>query len=264
MKAAVLQLPAIGMSSTKLFHYIRIAHKKGVKLLVLGEYLLNPFFKELEKTPIAMIKEQSEHQLSVLKELSRTYDLTIVAPLITVKKGAPYKSIVKVSPSSTAYYYQQVLINYTHWNEEKFFANEIEAFASPMVFTVDRFKFAVMGGYELHFDELWYYVSLKNVDAVLIPTVSTFESQQRWRDLLRMRAFTHNCYVLRANRIGEHISKEGEWRFYGDSLLMSPHGEMEAHLGNTEELMIVDMDHREVVDARRTWGFKEAAHKRML
>ena len=53
MRAAVLQLSAQGLSSTKLYNYIRIAHKQGIKVLLLGEYILNPFFKELESMSTA-------------------------------------------------------------------------------------------------------------------------------------------------------------------------------------------------------------------
>ena len=251
------------MSTTKLYHYVRIAHKRGVKLLLLGEYLLNSFFKELETMPIGMIKEQSEHHIKVLKEMARKYEMTIVAPIIVVKKKQPYKTIIRIGPQSTAYYYQQILINYTHWNEEKFFANEIQPLMAPMVFTFEGIKFAVMGGFELHFDDLWLDASVKNVDCVLLPTVSTFESHQRWEDLIKSRAFTHNCYILRANRIGEFHEKKHTWKFYGDSLLVSPNGEIEASLGDTEELMIVDLHHSEVISSRRTWGFKEALNKRL-
>jgi predicted amidohydrolase len=68
---------------------------------------------------------------------------------------------------------------------------------------------------------------------------------------------------LRANRIGEYQDKEFSWKFYGDSLLASPNGEMLEHLGNKEELMIVDMSHTEVIQARRVWGFKEMSNKRL-
>ncbi len=102
MKVAVLQLQSIGMSSTKLYHFIRIAHKKGVKLLLLGEYMLNSFFKELESTPVSMIKEQSDHHLAVLKEMAQTHNMVIVAPIIIVKKKEPYKVIAKISPNSTS------------------------------------------------------------------------------------------------------------------------------------------------------------------
>jgi len=77
-----------------------------------------------------------------------------------------------------------------------------------------------------------------------------------------MRAFTHNFYILRANRIGEYQEKQYTWQFYGDSILVDPNGELLTHLGNSEELMIVDMQHSEVLQARKRWGFREALNKR--
>ncbi|MDF1882512.1 carbon-nitrogen hydrolase family protein [Sulfurimonas sp. SAG-AH-194-C21] len=263
MRAAVLQLNAQGMSSTKLYNNIRVAHKKGVKVLLLGEYVLNPFFKELQNMSLSMIKEQASHQIKVLKELSSTYSMTIIAPLIIVKKNELYKTIAKFSPFSTSYYQQQILINYTHWNEEKFFSNMIDSIQTPMIFKIDGFKFGVISGFELHFDEIFQSLKEKKVDAILVPSVATFESYERWKALISSRAFTNNCYVLRANRIGEYQDKEFSWKFYGDSVLASPHGEILSHLGNKEELMIVDMSHTEVVGARRAWGFKDAINKRI-
>jgi len=263
MRAAVLQLNAQGMSSTKLYNHIRVAHKNGVKVLLLGEYVLNPFFKELQNMSLSMIKEQASHQIKVLKELSSTYNMTIIAPLVIVKKKEVYKTIAKFAPSSIAYYQQQILINYSHWNEEKFFANTVEEIQTPMIFKVDGFKFAVLSGFELHFDEIFSVLKEKKVDAILVPSVATFESYERWKALVCTRAFTHNCYILRANRIGEYNDSEISWQFYGDSFLASPDGELLTHLGNKEELMIVDMSHTEVVQARRLWGFSEAVNKRI-
>ncbi len=263
MRVAVLQLNAQGMSSTKLYNHIRIAHKNGVKVLVLGEYVLNPFFKELQHMSVSMIKEQASHQIKVLKELSSTYKMTIIAPLILVKRKEIYKTIAKFAPSSTSYYQQQILINYTHWNEEKFFSNAITTLQTPMVFKVDGFKFALLSGFELHFDALFQLLSSKKVDCILVPSVSTFESYERWKALISSRAFTNNCYILRANRIGEYVDKEFSWQFYGDSILASPNGDILSHLGNKEELMIVDMSHTDVVQARRLWGFNEAINKRI-
>ncbi|MBL0707474.1 MAG: carbon-nitrogen hydrolase family protein [Sulfurimonas sp.] len=262
MRCAVLQLSAQGMSSTKLYNYIRIAHTKNVKVLLLGEYILNPFFKELQTMSISMIREQAEHQIKILKELSSTYKMTIVAPLVIVKRKKVYKTVAKFAPSSTAYYQQQLLINYTHWNEEKFFSNSIDAIESPLVFKVDGFKFAIISGFELHFDEIFAHLVQKNIDAILLPSVSTFDSYDRWKALILSRAFTNNCYILRANRIGEYIEKDFSWKFYGDSILASPNGELLSHLGNKEELMLVDMTHSEVVHARRTWGFKDTIKRK--
>lgn len=262
MRVAILQLPSIGMGSNKLENYARVAHQKGVKLVLMGEYLLNPFFKELIQTPIGMIAEQSAHQIETLKTLALKYDLTFVAPIVTVKKKECTKMIAKINGRSVMYYPQQFLINYPHWNEEKFFNNPIEAVKPPMVFALDGFKFAVMGGFETHFDPLWEAVSAKAVDVVLIPSASTFESHNRWRELIKTRAFTHNCYILRANRVGEYCDEKHAWKFYGDSMVVSPDGEVEADLGNTEELLIMDLERKILSESRKGWGFKEALRKR--
>lgn len=262
MRIAILQLPSIGMGSNKLENYARVANQKGVKLVLMGEYLLNPFFKELIQTPVSMIAEQSAHQIETLKVLALKYDLTFVAPIVTVKKKECTKMIAKINARTVTYYPQQFLINYPHWNEEKFFNNPIEAVKPPMIFAVDGFKFAVMGGYEAHFDPMWDSITSKVVDAVLIPSASTFESHNRWRELIKTRAFTHNCYILRANRVGEYCDEKHAWKFYGDSMVVSPDGDVEADLGNTEELLIVDLDRKSLIESRKGWGFKEALRKR--
>lgn len=262
MTVGVLQLPSIGMSTTKLYHYVRIAHKRRVRLLLFGEYLFNSFFMELAGTPVSMLREQLRHQLTVLRELAKTYDMTFVAPVVMVKNGARYKVIARVSPRSVGYYQQQLLIDYPHWNEARFFANETGPLNPPMVFRVGDVRFGVMGGYELHFDAMWQAVWERQIDCMLLPTASTFESQLRWRELIKMRAFTHNCYVLRANRIGEYGGKGKQWRFYGDSLLANPDGEIESSLGDSEELLVVQIEHKRVLESRRGWKFKEAMEKR--
>ena len=61
----------------------------------------------------------------------------------------------------------------------------------------------------------------------MVPTACTFFSESRWEELLKTRAFTNNVYVLRVNRVGNHKAASGEqWSFYGDSMLISPFGEV--------------------------------------
>ncbi len=261
MRVAVIQLSAIGISSDKLRAYMRSCVKEGVGVVLLGEYLLNRFFKELHKMPFEMIKEQSDFHVQLLKEMAQEYGIEIIAPLIIVKGKKIYKSILRITKSRVTTYNQQILINYPHWNEEKFFDNEIAELQEPMNFKVGKFRFAVMAGFEIHFDPLWQMLDAKNIDVVLVPTLSTFSSHKRWRNLLSARAFTHNCYVIRANRVGEYDDDDVKWEFYGDSLAYSPEGELMEHLGNYEELLIVDLD-KEILKEAKSWGFKEALKKR--
>lgn len=261
MKIAALQLSTLPMSSSKLDYYFRICKKKEVELLLLSEYALNSFFKELESTPLSMIKEQSNHKIKVLRELCAKYEISVVAPIVHVKSKLLYKSTAKISPKSVFYYDQQFLINYKHWNEEKFFDNEIKDFDLPS-FSIDGVKFGVINGFEFHFDIVFSQVLKKGIDVVLCPSASTFDSSARWIELLKMRAFTNSVYILRSNRVGTYKAKDIDWKFYGHSNLISPWGEVELTLGHQEEVLIVEISKEELSSARKTWGWKKALNKR--
>jgi len=259
---AALQLSTLPMSKAKLDYYLALCKKRGVSLVLLGEYNLNSFFKELESMSKMMIKEQSKHKIAVLKELAKEYDLNIVAPIVIFKKDKIYKAIGRFTPKSTHFHNQQYLINYKHWNEEKFFDNEVEKDYTPMMFNIEGFKVAALNGFELHFDTVWLEILKKKVDLVLLPTVSTFSSKQRWAELIKVRAFLNGVYILRANRIGEYQDKDISWKFYGESFLALPNGELHYMLGHKEEILLANIDKSIPRNAKRDWGFLAQIKKR--
>ena len=262
IRIAALQMPTQGMSPNALDHYFKTAKAKEVRLILLGEYVLNHFFKELEKMPANMIKDQSDHHLAMIRELSRKYDMVVVAPLVKVKSGKCYKTVVKVTPKNTYTYYQQILMDFSHWNEARFFANEAKPLEDPLVFTHDGLRFGVIGGYELHFNHFFDRLNARDVDVLLLPTSATFESHNRWREILKTRSFLHNIYILRANRVGDYLDKELKWKFYGDSMLVDPYGEVQSVLEDKESLMVVSIDKGAVKEAKRVWGFEKQLKKR--
>lgn len=260
---SALQLPTLPMNEAKLDYYIRICDKKDIRLVVLGEYVLNSFFKELENMPKNMIKAQSKHKIKMLKSLAKKYNLTIIAPIVRVMDGKITKSILKASPKSMRYYPQYFYINFKHWNEEKFFYHKEDSYDLP-TFTHEGVKYGLMMGFELYFDYMWQWVDKKRVDVVLLPSVSTFESKNRWDELLRSRALTHNVYILRVNRIGSFRKDEESWNFYGHSALIDPHGDMEECLNDEEAMLVVDIKKSKVKEARKLWGWTRALNKKGL
>lgn len=258
----VLQLPTLGMNATRLEFYIKKAKERDCKLLLFGEYVLNHFYKELIKMPKSMVKEQTLLHIETLKKYSKIFDITLVAPIIEIKGDKYYKKVVRISPKSVKFYTQQILINYPHWNEEAFFSNPIKPLEDVMSFTIDGFKIAVMFGFELHFDELWHSIKRKRVDLVLIPTASTFGSKYRWREIITTRAFLNNCYILRANRVGDFVEQEARWHFYGDSMLVNPDGEVEMNLEDRESMLIEPISKSALTESRRSWAFLAHLKKR--
>ena len=254
---AALQLPTLGMQATKLDFYLRNAHSRGVKVVLLGEYVLNHFFKELPDMSINMVKEQSDKHIELLKKFAQKYKIVFIAPILIINKKKYIKTIAKITDTSTSFYQQQILIPYEHWNEKKFFANPVKPLKSPLTFKIEGFTIMVMAGFELHFDTFWTYVRDKKVDLVLLPTASTFESHNRWREIIKSKAFLHGCYILRANRLGEYSDKEVQWKFYGDSMLVEPSGEIYMMLEDKESMLIETIQKSVIKEHKKSWKFEK-------
>lgn len=261
---SALQLPTLGMNATRLEFYLKQAQKRDVDVMLLGEYVLNHFFKELATMSKNMVKEQTRKHLELLQKLSQTYDIIFIAPIILSKKEGYYKSIAKVSPKSTRYYEQQILLPYPHWNEKAFFQNPIAPLKAPMSFKLKGFNIMVMAGFELHFDPFWQSVTQKKIDLVLLPTASTFGSHKRWREIIKTKAFLHGCYILRANRLGEYHDNDIKWKFYGDTMLVNPEGEVEMMLEDKESMLIEVIEKSQITEHRKSWGFERELKIREL
>jgi nitrilase len=254
MKIALLQSAELPFDKTKLNYYLNIAKTEDVKLFVLPEYVLNRFFKEIEKMPLNFVKEQTNHQIKLLKKLSYVYNMTIIAPLIIVKGEKKHKALVKFQNSKARYYYQKVYMPYSHWNEDEFFDKKE---SKPLIFSIGNLRIGAMFGFEAHFTKFWDYFAEKKVDLVLIPSVGTFSSSKRWIELFKSFAFIKNMYVARVNRVG----KWEDWEFYGQSFVCSPEGEIINMLRDKEELLITDISKQNVKTARKEWKFNKLSQE---
>ena len=224
-------------------------------MVVLGEYVINSFFNEIVKMPKSMIKEQSEHKKTSLSAMANRYNLTIIAPLLQIKGKECKKVIAKFSPQSTKYEEQNILIDYPHWNEAKFYSKK-ESFGI-MSFSVDKIKFGVIFGFEAHFDRIWTEIVAKKIDCVLLPSACTLNSSNRWNELLKMRALTNNLYIVRVNRLGKAKFDDIESEFYGQTMLINPHGEIENSLDSNEGMLMCDIDKKLILQARSIWKFRQ-------
>ncbi len=249
MKLAVLQTDNLPYDKAKLSYFIQSAKKEGTRLFILPEYVLNRFFKELERMPVSFIKNQTNHQIKHLKKLSEIYNVTFIAPVVKIINNQKYKAIIKIN-HSVKYYYQQIYMPYPHWNEEKYFDKKE---SMPLIFNLERVKFGAMFGFEAHIEKFWQYFFNKKVDCVLIPSIGTFDSNKRWLEILKTKAFLNHCYVIRANRVGSFES----WEFYGKSFGIDPEGEVIQMLGKKEEIGIVDINKNRIKEAKKEWKFKE-------
>ena len=259
IRICALQLGTLSLSDSRLEYYLSLASEHGVKIVVLGEYVVNSFFSELTKMPKTMIKNQSEQKKKALSEFAKKYGLIIIAPVVITKGKEILKVVMRFTPTMQKSKIQNILMPYSHWNENAFFKSGDEL--DIMSFSVDNFKFAVMFGFETHFDTFWQEARDKKIDCVLVPTACALNSQRRWSGLLKMRAFTNNIFVLRVNRLGKAKFDGVESEFYGQSFLADPHGNISNFLDEKEGMLICDLDKKVLSNARQTWKFRDLNSK---
>ena len=68
MKVAVIQTSSLPYEKAKINYFLSILRTKNVKLVVIAEYVLNLFFKDLETTPKKFIKQHSDNQIKLFKK----------------------------------------------------------------------------------------------------------------------------------------------------------------------------------------------------
>lgn len=105
--------------------------------------------------------------------------------------------------------------------------------------------------YDLRFPELFQILSEKNL---LISVIANWPASRRkhWMTLLQARAIENQCFIIGVNRSGEG----GGLSYHGDSMLISPTGEILAHTEGGNGLTIVEIDPQEALEIRKSFPLK--------
>lgn len=105
--------------------------------------------------------------------------------------------------------------------------------------------------YDLRFPEIFQIASERSH---LITVIANWPTPRRmhWQTLLRARAIENQCFIIGVNRSGEG----GGLSYIGDSMAVSPTGEILAHVEGGNGLTIVDIDLSEVDAIRNSFPLK--------
>lgn len=254
MNIIISQFSYIEPNSKKFNKYLSNEFKKRkIELVVIGDYTSSLFFKEYKSK--AKLEKLFAEQKKYFSLLAKKYNTTMIIPIIEAKEKQVFKSIMITSPKNVKLYQAQKLMEMSHWNEKAFFDNTLKA-KEPFVFKLDDMNISVLFGWESHFDELWIKLKKKQVDVVIIPTANTFNSNPRWMRLMQIRSFLNTCYIVRVNRVGSYIENNLEWKFYGNSFVALPDGNIGDMLNEKEGILVSQINKTMIDDLKQTWKFR--------
>lgn len=220
------------------------AAAKGVDFIVFPEmtltgFTLNPetYGEERKNSPsIAFFKEEAKKNgLAVCFGLPVYEDgISTNHCIIIDKNGEQLADFAKMHPFS----YGEEAKHYIGGCEVQF-CQVADATVSPTVC------------YDLRFPELFQVISEKSD---IITVIASWPAARRdhWMTLLKARAIENQCFLIGVNRSGD----SGGLSYNGDSMVVSPTGEVLAHMDGGSGITVVDIDLSEVAAYRESFPLK--------
>ncbi len=120
----------------------------------------------------------------------------------------------------------------------------------PVPFQLGEIGAACFVCYDLRFPELFRAV-VDHCGLILVIACWPAVRQPHWDVLLPARAVESQCFVIGVNRVGEG----GGHTFLGGSAIIDPVGQILAHGGDKETLLLAEIDPAMVAEVRSTMPF---------
>jgi len=247
LKIAGLQLDVAWEDRAANFERVRQfaarARDEGADLLVLPEMFATGFSLD----PSVTAEPPAGETPRFVAELARELGIGVVGGYVQRRRkgrGANLALAVDRAGRLLAEYAKTHLFSFMDEQEAH------EAGAGPRQFAFETVQIACFICYDLRFPELFRLVA-DGAQVVLVIASWPAARQAHWDALLRARAIENQLYVLGVNRAGQG----GGLEYTGGSAIFDPMGQVLAHAGDRENLILAEIDTDEVARIRAEMPF---------
>lgn len=253
--------PDIGKNVRKTIRAIRAAAKRGAQVICLQELYRTQYFPTDEKAEVAHLAEtipgESTHALA---PLARELNVVIVVPVFEVDvHGKYYNSAAVIDADGTVLgAYRKVHIPHDpFFYEQSYFEPGNTGYR---IFKTRHLTFAVLICYDQWFPEAARVVALEGAELIFYPTAIGYlkgdplphtDWLNAWVTIQRSHAIANFVQVAVVNRVGV----EGPIKFWGHSFVSDAFGKILKKTGDSEDILIADVDISQNARIREGWRF---------
>jgi len=247
MKVAAVQHDIVwedkAANFTHLAPLVAQAADQGARLVVLSEMFSTGFSMDVERVAEAadgpstqfLVDQAAAHQVWVCGSL----------PERDEGQELPYNRLVLAGPEGSVHRYAKI--------HPFRYAREHEHYASGdehVTVDVDGVRTSLFVCYDLRFaNEFWMLA--RETDCYLVVANWPKSRRGHWRALLKARAIENQAFVVGVNRVG----RGGRLDYAGDSAIIGPLGKVLADAGDTETVIVADVDPARVLAVREEFPF---------
>ncbi len=215
------------------------AKARGAELVVLPELWSTAYDLEHAATHGTLI---DAGMFATIAQVAREYQIAVVGSLLEWREGKAYNTAIYFDAQGKALGVYRKLHLVPMLDEHLYLTGGNDA----QIFEAAFGKFALGVCYDLRFPELWRHYALGGACIAFLPAEWPIQRIQHWRALVPARAIENQMFFVACNRVG--TSKDQT--FGGNSMIVSPWGDVLAQADEHETLLIAPIDLALVDDAR--------------
>ncbi|MEC7136337.1 MAG: carbon-nitrogen hydrolase [Pseudomonadota bacterium] len=245
---------------------IKIAAKKGAKIICLPELFLTKYFCQVENHKNFNLAEKipgpNSHLFSLLaKELK----IILIISLFEKKTSGLYhnSSIVINEKGKILGKYRKMHIPDDPQFYEKFYFTPGDlGFKS---FKTSRGNLGTLICWDQWFPEAARLTALKGAEIIFYPTAIGWHPKEKikfgksqldsWLSIQRSHAIANGVYVAAINRVGTEKQGNKKIEFWGNSVMFDPSGNIIKKANLKENILICEIDFKKVETSRQHWPF---------
>jgi N-carbamoylputrescine amidase len=248
---------------------IKKATDNGAELIVLQELHQSEYFCQSEDVKFFDYASSWEEDILFWSAVAKKYRVVLVTSLFEKRTAGLYHNtaVVFEKDGSIAGKYRKMHIPDDPGFYEKFYFTPGDLGFEPIETSVG--KLGVLICWDQWYPEAARLMTLKGADLLIYPTAigwfddDSKEEQSRqldsWITIQRSHAIANGIPLLSCNRVGFEKDSSGVMdgiRFWGNSFVCDPQGEMIAKAGSeSEEILYAVIDQNRTKEVRDIWPF---------
>jgi predicted amidohydrolase len=212
------------------------AASAGAKLLVAPEMCLTGWTLRDDAARHRMASEVEEIALPALLGAAAAHALAIIvgAPIFADAHPGPLGRLANAAVLLQGDGERTDYLKMHLFGEERAWWS---AGSETRVGLVDGARVGLTICYDAEFPEVPRMTRLAGAEILAIPTTNMSPYEHDQDVIFAARAIENECPVLVANRIG----REGQWSYFGRSVIFDQRGQVVAQAGTAEELLVADI-----------------------
>jgi len=247
---------------------IRKASINNSDLVVLQELHQNEYFCQSEETQFFSYADRWEEDVRFWAKVAKKYSVVLVTSLFEKRTSGLYHNTAVVfdKDGTVAGKYRKMHIPDDPGFYEKFYFTPGDMGFEPIETSIG--KLGVLVCWDQWYPEAARIMTLKGADMLIYPTaIGWFDEDSKkekrrqldaWITIQRSHAIANGVPVVACNRVGFEKDSAGVMdgiRFWGNSFVCDPQGEMIAKAGKKACILYAEIDSERTKEVRDIWPF---------